>query len=116
MFQVTWPWASLFLIAVLALDSSVADDAASSGLQARIRAFKTDMPIPLDGDLSKWRETEKVTFTGKPLAGHPRHATSTLSGTRRIFIWHSMFIPRSSRLAYVNTMVTNSGKTMGWSS
>src|SRR6516162_2321611 len=75
MVQVTGPWASLFLIALVAVGISVADDAASSGLQPRIRAFKTDTPIPLDGDLAKWREAKTVTFEGKPLAGHPRHAT-----------------------------------------
>jgi len=73
MFQVTWPWASLFLSASLA--AGISDDTASSGQRPRIRAVKTDTPIPLDGDLAKWRAAEKLTFAGKPLAGHPRHAT-----------------------------------------
>jgi hypothetical protein len=40
-----------------------------------MRAFKTNIPISLDGDLVKWRGADTVTFEGKPLAGHPRHAT-----------------------------------------
>jgi Carbohydrate family 9 binding domain-like len=75
MSQVTWPWASVLLIVLLIVPISAADDTGSSAIQHRIRAFKTDMPIPLDGDLAKWREAETVTFGGKPLAGHPRHAT-----------------------------------------
>jgi len=75
MSQVTWPWTSFLLIALLAVRISAADDTVSLALQHRIRAFKTDMPIALDGDLGKWREAETVTFGGKPLAGHLRHAT-----------------------------------------
>jgi hypothetical protein len=43
--------------------------------QRVMRAFKTNTPIPLDGDLRKWRDAESVSIEGRPLAGHPRHAT-----------------------------------------
>jgi Carbohydrate family 9 binding domain-like len=75
MSQVTWLWASFLLSALLAVRVSAADVTGSSEPQHRIHAFKTDVPIPLDGELAKWREAETVRFGGKPLAGHPRHAT-----------------------------------------
>jgi hypothetical protein len=39
------------------------------------RAFKTETPIVLDGDMKKRQGVESVTFEGRPLAGHPRRAT-----------------------------------------
>lgn len=40
-----------------------------------IRAYETETPIPLDGDLKKWHGAESVTFEGRPLGGHSRRAT-----------------------------------------
>jgi hexosaminidase len=74
-FQVNWHWALFPLISLLVSGISLADEVSPSNRQHRIRAFKTDVPIPLDGDLSKWHGAETVTFDGKPLAGHPRQAT-----------------------------------------
>ncbi len=45
-----------------------------SQVQHKVSAFKTDAPIPLDGDLAKWRRADSVSFEGKPLTGHPRTA------------------------------------------
>jgi Carbohydrate family 9 binding domain-like len=74
MFQLTWHWAVFFLVLLVAVAILRADNQPPDREQ-RIRAFKTEAPIPLDGDLSKWRGAETVTFHGKPLAGHPRRAT-----------------------------------------
>jgi len=71
--QVIWHWSLSLLIPSLAI--CVADGAGSSDLQHRIRAFKTNIPIVLDGDLTKWRGASTVRFEGRPLACHPRHAT-----------------------------------------
>jgi hypothetical protein len=72
MFQVTPHWALLLLVSLFAIGISVADDTGGSDLQHKIRTFRTDMPILLDGDLVKWLVADTVTFSGKPLAGHPR--------------------------------------------
>lgn len=45
------------------------------------------------GDLTKWRGGDTVTFKGKPLSAHPRHAIVYALWIRKIFAWHSMFIP-----------------------
>jgi len=71
--QVIWHWSLSLLIPSLAI--CVADGAGSSDLQHRIRAFQTNIPIVLDGDLTKWRGASTVRFEGRPLACHPRHAT-----------------------------------------
>ena len=71
--QVIWHWSLSLLIPSLAI--CVADGAGSSDLQHRIRAFKTNIPIVLDGDLTKWRGASTVRFEARPLACHPRHAT-----------------------------------------
>jgi hypothetical protein len=55
MFQVTPHWALLLLVSLFAIGISVADDTGRSDLQHKIRTFRTDMPILLDGDLAKWR-------------------------------------------------------------
>jgi len=68
-------WSLALLISLLAAGICLADGAEPPDLQHKMRAFKTDIPIPLDGDLAKWRGAGTVTFAGKPLAGHPRHAT-----------------------------------------
>ena len=73
--QVIWHWSLSLLIPSLATYICVADEAGSSDLQHRIRAFKTNMPIALDGDLAKLRGASTVRFEGKPLARHPRRAT-----------------------------------------
>lgn len=73
--QTTWYWSLSVLIPLFVAGICGADGAESSDLQHRIRALKTAIPIPLDGDLAKWRGADTVTFEGKPLAGHPRHAT-----------------------------------------
>jgi len=39
-----------------------------------IRAYKSEAPLALDGDLGKWRGAQSVTFEGPPLAGRPRRA------------------------------------------
>jgi hypothetical protein len=75
MFQVTWHWAVLLLLLMIVGAISRADNVEPSERQHRICAFMTAIPIPLDGDLSKWHGGETVTFEGKPLAGHPRRAT-----------------------------------------
>jgi hypothetical protein len=72
--QTTWHWSLSLLIPLFSAGIGVVDGAGPSDLQHRIRAFKTATPIPLDGDLAKWCGADTVTF-GKPLAGHPRHAT-----------------------------------------
>ena len=75
--HVIWHWFLSLLIPLLAtcICICVADGAGSSDLQHRIRAFKTNIPIALDGDLTKWRGASTVRFEGKPLARRPRHAT-----------------------------------------
>lgn len=73
MFQVTWHGVLPTLIALLV--AGITDGSPVSDGQHRTRAFRTDVPLPLDGDLSKWQSAETVTFGGKPLAGHPRRAT-----------------------------------------
>ena len=40
-----------------------------------IHATRATVPIPLDGNLENWRKAVPVTFSGRPHAGHPRHAT-----------------------------------------
>lgn len=75
MFQVTWNWVLPSLISLLVAIIATTDGSAASDGRHRIRAFKTDVPIPLDGDLSKWHRAETVTFEGRPLAGHSRRAT-----------------------------------------
>jgi Carbohydrate family 9 binding domain-like len=75
MFQATWHWALLPSISLLAAAISVSDAAGPSYPERRMRAFKTEIPIPLDGDLVKWYGADTVTFDGKPLAGKRRHAT-----------------------------------------
>jgi len=73
--QLPCHWFLCLLISLLAAGICVADGAGPSDLQHRIRAFRTDIPILLDGDLAKWRGADTVTFEGKPLAGHSRRAT-----------------------------------------
>jgi hypothetical protein len=73
--QITWRWFLSFFILLLAAGMFIAEAEGPSQVQQKVRAFKTDIPIPLDGDLAKWRGAGTVTFEGKPLAGHPRHAT-----------------------------------------
>ena len=72
--QTTWHWSLSLLIPLFSAGIGVVNGAGPSDLQHRICAFKTATPIPLDGDLAKWCGADTVTF-GKPLAGHPRHAT-----------------------------------------
>jgi hypothetical protein len=72
--QITWRWFLSPLISFLAAGVCVANVAGPPDLQHRIRALETDLSIPLDGDLAKWREADTVTFEGKPLADHPRDA------------------------------------------
>jgi hypothetical protein len=74
--QIIWHWSLSLLIPLLVACICVADRAGSSDVQHKIHAFMTDIPISLDGDLAKWRGADTVTFEGKPLAGHPRHATA----------------------------------------
>jgi hypothetical protein len=73
--QITWHRSLSLLISLLAAGIFVAAGVGPPDLQHTIRAFKTDVHIPLDGDLATWRGADTVTFEGKPLAGHPRHAT-----------------------------------------
>jgi hypothetical protein len=73
--QITWHKSLSLLTSLLAVGICVAAVAEPPDLQHTLRAFKTDVPIPLDGDLAKWSGADTVTFEGKPLAGHPRHAT-----------------------------------------
>lgn len=75
MFQVTWHWLVFPILSLLAAAISEAEKVEPSDGQHRIRAFKAEAPMPLDGDLSKWHGADTVTFDGKPLAGHPRRAT-----------------------------------------
>ena len=72
---VTWRGAVSLMIALLAGATSMANGVESPDHRPRIRAFNTDVSIPLDGDLAKWQGAETVKFEGRPLAGHPRHAT-----------------------------------------
>jgi hypothetical protein len=83
------------LISSLAADICMADGAGPSDLQHKIRAFKTDIPIPLDGDLAKWRSADTVTFAGKLSLAILGMRLSTPCGTREIFTWHLMSIPRN---------------------
>ena len=62
------------LVSLLVAGICTADGAGPPDLQHRIRAFKTERSIPLDSDLTKWRKADTVSFEGKPLAGHRRHA------------------------------------------
>jgi hypothetical protein len=75
MLQSPCRWSLSFLISLLAAVICVADGGGPPELQHRLRAFKTEIPIPIDGDLAKWRGADTVTFAGKSLAGHPRRAT-----------------------------------------
>ena len=70
MFQVTWHWVLPSLISLLVAIIAMTDGSAASDGRHRIRAFKTDVPIPLDGDLSKWHRAETVTF-GRAAVGRP---------------------------------------------
>ena len=76
-------WSLALLISLLAAGICITDGAESPDLQHKMRAFKTDIPIPLDGDLAKWRGADTVTFEGKPLAGHP---LSAFYGTKKLFM------------------------------
>jgi hypothetical protein len=40
-----------------------------------IRAYKTETPLALDGELDNWAKGGSVTFEGRPLGGHPRRGT-----------------------------------------
>jgi hypothetical protein len=71
--QSPWHWSLFLLISLLAAGICVADGLPD--LRHKMRAFKTDRAIPLDGDLAKWRGAGTVTIEGRPLAGHPRRAT-----------------------------------------
>ena len=73
--QITWRWFLSFFILLLAGCMCVAEAEGPPEVQHKVGAFKADVPIPLDGDLTKWRGAGTVTLEGKPLAGHPRHAT-----------------------------------------
>src|ERR1700730_2350505 len=100
--QITWRWFLSLLISLLTAGMCVAEVEGSPELKHRIRAFKTDVAIRLDGDLAKWRGAGTVTSEGKSLAGHPRHATVYALW---IFTWPSMCIPRNFRPASVNATV-----------
>ena len=75
MHEATWRCSVSLLISLLGARISLAQVAGSPDSRHQMRAFMTDVPIPLDGDLAKWRGLETVTIEGKPLAGHPRNAT-----------------------------------------
>jgi Carbohydrate family 9 binding domain-like len=75
MSQVPWHSSLYLLISLLAAAICVAEREGLPDFQHAIRAFKTDTPIALDGDLAKWSGAGAVTFEGRPLAGNPRHAT-----------------------------------------
>ncbi len=80
-------WFLSLLIPLLATCICVADGAGSSDVQHKMHAFMTDIPILLDGDLAKWRGANTVTFEGKSLAGHPRHATAyTLWDQKNLYL------------------------------
>jgi len=76
--QITWRWFLslfiIFIILLLAAGMFIAAAEEPSQVQHKVSAFKTDIPIPLDGDLAKWRGAGVVRLAGKPLAGHPREA------------------------------------------
>ena len=63
-----------FYILLLAGGMFIAKAEEPPKVQNKVRAFKTGIPIPLDGDLAKWRGAGIVTMEEKPIAGHPRHA------------------------------------------
>jgi len=87
MFKITWYWALLLLIALLSFGISVAGGVSQWDRIHRIGVFKSDRPIPLDGDLVKWRGAETTTLDGKPLAGHPRNTTDyTLRDKRGLYL------------------------------
>ena len=73
--RITWHWALVSLMSLLTYGLSTPEGAGPSHCRYRIHAFKTTIPIPLDGDLVKWQGAEAVIFDGRPLAGHPRRAT-----------------------------------------
>jgi hexosaminidase len=64
-------------ILVLILILGLSGGAGMAGAQASrsIRAYRTESPVRLDGDLSKWRGAESVHFEGQPLGGRERSAT-----------------------------------------
>lgn len=64
---------ALFLLCLLSVSPSAGDAAEPS--KPTIRAFKTEHLLPLNGDLTKWRDANSVMFKGRPLAGRPRRAT-----------------------------------------
>lgn len=40
-----------------------------------VRAYRTESPLRLDGDLAKWSGADSVEFEAQPLGGHERKAT-----------------------------------------
>jgi hypothetical protein len=75
MFPVAWHWAVFFIIPLLTAVISDTDKVGVAKGLRRIRASKVEVPMSLDGDLSKWRGAETVTFSGRPLGGCSRQAT-----------------------------------------
>lgn len=68
--------AILCLASLPAVAMNRASDSAGAGKPSRtIRAFRTETPLSLDGDLAKWKGAESVSFEGRPLGGKPRRAT-----------------------------------------
>ncbi len=71
-------WMALFLgQAVVPMRGPQGPEAAQSPGEksARvIRAYRAEVPLPLDGRLEKWNAADSVTLEGRRLQGHPRRA------------------------------------------
>jgi hypothetical protein len=66
-----------------------------------ISAYKTDLPIVVNGDLEKYRDEDCVSFEGRPSGGRPRSAAvNTLWDEQNLYI---AFDVHSSRLQAVVT-------------
>ena len=74
MYRAAWYGIPFVVISLCSVGIAVANGAGPSNLQHSALAFRTDAPIPLDGDLTAWRGADTVMFTGKPLGSHPRSA------------------------------------------
>ncbi len=60
-----------------------------------VRAYRTEAPLQLDGDLTKWRGADSVRFEGKPLGGHPRTATVyVLWDARNLYVAFDVHSPK----------------------
>jgi hexosaminidase len=68
-------WFSLVSVPFLAFDGLAGGGSGTSKPLRVVRAHRAESPLPLDGDLGKYRGAEHVKFEGRPLGGKPRRAT-----------------------------------------